>query len=182
VHLFDIDVPGKIRFQESEVLTGGESLTDFDSEYGKIGVAICYDVRFPEMAMVAARRGSIAMIYPGAFNLTTGPLHWELLARARAVDNQIYVAMCSPARDMNASYNAWGHSTIVDPNGEIIAKAGEGEEIIYADLSKFRGIHLNLILRTRENARSSKFNPCNNTTKVKPPFTMFLIPQIRCVR
>ena len=70
VHLFDIDVPGKIRFQESEVLTGGQSLTEFDTEYGKIGVAICYDVRFPEMAMIAARRGAIAMIYPGAFNLT----------------------------------------------------------------------------------------------------------------
>jgi omega-amidase len=145
VHLFDIDVPGKIRFQESEVLTGGTSLTDFDTEYGKFGIAICYDVRFPEMAMVAARKGAVAMIYPGAFNLTyifidiitsrTGPLHWELLARARAVDNQIYVAMCSPARDMDASYNAWGHSTIVDPNGEIVARAGHGEEIIYADLS-----------------------------------------------
>jgi len=149
VHLFDINVPGKIRFQESEVLTGGQTLTDFDTDYGKFGVAICYDVRFPEMAMIAARKGAVAMIYPGAFNLTytlslsdetnesTGPLHWELLARARAVDNQIYVAMCSPARDMNASYNAWGHSTIVDPNGEILARAGEGEEIIYADLSIF---------------------------------------------
>jgi omega-amidase len=70
VHLFDIDVPGKIRFQESEVLTGGQTLTDFDTEYGKLGVAICYDVRFPEIAMIAARRGAIAMIYPGAFNLT----------------------------------------------------------------------------------------------------------------
>jgi omega-amidase len=70
VHLFDIDVPGKIKFQESEVLTGGQTLTDFDTEYGKVGVAICYDVRFPEMAMVAARRGVVAMIYPGAFNLT----------------------------------------------------------------------------------------------------------------
>lgn len=147
VHLFDIDVPGKIRFQESEVLTGGQTLTEVETEYGKLGVAICYDVRFPEMAMIAARKGAVAMIYPGAFNLTyvpllsnitnlsTGPLHWELLARARAIDNQIYVAMCSPARDMDASYSAWGHSTIVDPNGEIIAKAGVCEEIIYANLS-----------------------------------------------
>lgn len=70
VHLFDIDVPGKIKFQESEVLTGGQTLTDFDTEYGKFGVAICYDVRFPEMAMIAARKGAVAMIYPGAFNLT----------------------------------------------------------------------------------------------------------------
>jgi omega-amidase len=70
VHLFDIDVPGKIRFQESEVLTGGKELTDFDTDYGKIGLAICYDIRFPEMAMIAARKGAIAMIYPGAFNLT----------------------------------------------------------------------------------------------------------------
>jgi hypothetical protein len=73
VHLFDIDVPGKIRFQESEVLTGGETLTDFDTDYGKLGVAICYDVRFPEMAMIAARKGAVAMIYPGAFNLTYVP-------------------------------------------------------------------------------------------------------------
>lgn len=148
VHLFDIDVPGKIRFQESEVLTGGQTLTDFETEYGKFGLAICYDVRFPEMAMIAARKGAVAMIYPGAFNLmynhccltltgSTGALHWDLLARARAVDNQIYVAMCSPARDLNSTYHAWGHSIIVDPNGEIIARAGEGEEIIYADLSIF---------------------------------------------
>jgi omega-amidase len=74
VHLFDIDVPGRIRFQESEVLTPGPKLTDFDTNYGKIGLAICYDVRFPEMAMVAARKGAIAMVYPGAFNLTFCPL------------------------------------------------------------------------------------------------------------
>lgn len=71
-------------------------------EFGKVAVAICYDVRFPELAMVAARRGAFACVYPGAFNLTTGPLHWEVLARGRAVDNQVYVAMCSPARDMSA--------------------------------------------------------------------------------
>jgi predicted amidohydrolase len=72
-------------------------------------------MRFPELATVAARNGCVAMIYPGAFNMTTGPLHWELLQRARAVDNQMYVAACSPARDLEASYHAWGHSTVVDP-------------------------------------------------------------------
>ncbi|KAI8054296.1 carbon-nitrogen hydrolase [Syncephalis plumigaleata] len=137
VHLFDIDVPGKIRFQESEVLSPGNNVTMFDTgklEYGKIGLGICYDIRFPELAMIAARNGCIAMIYPGAFNMTTGPLHWELLQRARAVDNQIYVGACSPARDESTSYIAWGHSTIVDPNGIVVATTDHNESIVYADL------------------------------------------------
>lgn len=132
VHLFDIDIPGKITFQESKVLTGGSQLTQIDTDVGRLGVGICYDVRFPELAMVAARQGCAAMIYPGAFNLTTGPLHWELLARGRAVDNQIYIAMCSPARDTSADYHAWGHSMLVDPLGKVVAEADENERIVYA--------------------------------------------------
>jgi omega-amidase len=75
-----------------------------------------------------------AMIYPGAVNMTTGPLHWELLQRARALDNQIYVAACSPARDTSASYIAWGHSSIIDPLGKVVATTNEGEGIVIADL------------------------------------------------
>ncbi|RKP24226.1 carbon-nitrogen hydrolase [Syncephalis pseudoplumigaleata] len=134
VHLFDIDVPGKIRFQESEVLSAGNSVTMFDTEYGRIGLGICYDIRFPELAMIAARKGCMAMLYPGAFNMITGPLHWELLQRARAVDNQIYVGACSPARDASADYIAWGHSTVVDPSGGVIATTEHEEAIVYADL------------------------------------------------
>ncbi|KAG8764295.1 hypothetical protein FRC11_005099 [Ceratobasidium sp. 423] len=138
VHLFDIDIPGGITFKESETLTGGTKLTSFETgklyQFGKIGLGICYDVRFPEMAMIAARKGCVAMIYPGAFNLTTGPLHWELLQRARAVDNQIYVAMCSPARDMTAGYHAWGHSMVVDPMGKVIATTEHEEAIIHAEI------------------------------------------------
>ncbi|KZF24329.1 carbon-nitrogen hydrolase [Xylona heveae TC161] len=135
VHLFDIDIPGKITFKESEVLSPGDHLTIVDlPEYGKIAVAICYDIRFPELAMIAARKGCFALIYPGAFNLTTGSLHWQLLARARAVDNQIYVGLCSPARDMSASYNAWGHSLVVDPSAQVLAETDEKENIVYADL------------------------------------------------
>jgi omega-amidase len=135
VHLFDIDIPGRITFKESEVLSPGNNVTIIDfPEYGKVGIAICYDVRFPELAMIAARKGCFALIYPGAFNLTTGALHWKLQARARAMDNQVYVGLCSPARDMSATYNAWGHSLVVDPMAEVISETDEKEGIVYAEL------------------------------------------------
>lgn len=135
VHLFDIDVPGKIRFQESETLSAGNKATLVDLKgYGKVGVAICYDIRFPEMSAMAAHEGAFALVYPGAFNLTTGPLHWQLLGRARAVDNETYVILASPARDMSASYHAYGHSQVIDPWGTVLAEAGDSEDIIYAEL------------------------------------------------
>ncbi|RDA87163.1 hypothetical protein CP532_4273 [Ophiocordyceps camponoti-leonardi (nom. inval.)] len=147
IHLFDIDIPGKITFRESDVLSPGNKISLVRLEgYGTLAVAICYDIRFPELAAIAARKGgAFALVYPGSFNLTTGPLHWELLARSRAVDNQIYVAMCSPARDMTAGYHSWGHSMIVDPMARILAEAEEGEDVIFSDLSD------ELIVETRRN-------------------------------
>lgn len=135
VHLFDIDIPGKIRFKESDVLSPGNKVSIVElPEYGKIAIAICYDIRFPELAMVAARQGCFALVYPGAFNTTTGPLHWRLQGQARAMDNQLYVALCSPARDTSASYHAWGHSLIVDPMAQVLVEADENETIVVADL------------------------------------------------
>ena len=135
VHLFDIDIPGKIRFEESEVLSPGNKVSLVElPEYGKVAVAICYDVRFPELATIAARKGAFLLLYPGAFNLTTGALHWELQARARAMDNQVYVGFCSPARDMEAEYHAWGHSMVVDPNAEILGELDEKEGVVMAEL------------------------------------------------
>uniref|UniRef100_A0A8C2BPH6 omega-amidase n=1 Tax=Cyprinus carpio TaxID=7962 RepID=A0A8C2BPH6_CYPCA len=134
IHLFDIDVPGKIRFQESETLSPGNSLSMFETPFCKVGVGICYDIRFAELAQIYAKKGCQLLVYPGAFNMTTGPAHWELLQRGRAVDNQVYVAAASPARDESASYVAWGHSSVVNPWGEVIAKAGSEESIVYADI------------------------------------------------
>ncbi|ESO89486.1 hypothetical protein LOTGIDRAFT_179029 [Lottia gigantea] len=134
VHLFDIDVPGKIRFQESEVLTAGNTLTMFNTPFCKVGVGICYDIRFAELAQIYTRRGCNLLIYPGAFNMTTGPAHWELLQRGRALDNQVYVATVSPARDEKASYVAWGHSTVVNPWGEVISTTEHQETIVYSDI------------------------------------------------
>ncbi|XP_026801421.2 omega-amidase NIT2 [Pangasianodon hypophthalmus] len=134
IHLFDIDIPGKIRFQESETLSPGSSLSMFETSYCKVGVGICYDMRFAELAQIYAKEGCQLLVYPGAFNMTTGPAHWELLQRARAVDNQVYVATASPARDESASYVAWGHSSVVNPWGEVITKAQCEESIVYADI------------------------------------------------
>ncbi len=82
------------------------------------------------------------MVYPGAFNMTTGPAHWELLLRARALDNQMYVAAVSPARDESASYVAWGHSTVVGPWGDVVATTDERDGLVFADLGAgVRPIH-----------------------------------------
>ncbi|KAI0713335.1 carbon-nitrogen hydrolase [Earliella scabrosa] len=134
VHLFDIDIPGKITFKESETLSAGSSINQFDTDFARIGLGICYDVRFPELAMTSARHGCHVLIYPAAFNTTTGPLHWELLQRARAVDNQVYFSMCSPARDLAQSYHAWGHSMVVDPMGKVLAEAEHEETIIHTHI------------------------------------------------
>lgn len=134
IHLFDIDVPGKITFTESEVLSAGSQATTFSTPWCEVGLGICYDIRFAELAQIYRDRGCKLLVYPGAFNMTTGPAHWELLSRARALDNQVYVATPSPARDTTAGYVAWGHSSVVNSWGEVITKAGEGEEIVYADI------------------------------------------------
>ncbi|KAG5360533.1 putative hydrolase NIT3 [Yarrowia sp. B02] len=167
LHLFDIDVPGKITFKESETLTGGNKITLFDMEgYGKVGLGICYDIRFPEVAATAARKGAFAMIYPGAFNTTTGPLHWHLLARARAVDNQLYVIACSPAQDLNSGYHAFGHSLVSDPLGKIIAEADVDETVVYAELEpeELKAARQNIPVGTQR--RFDAYDDVSKTAKV----------------
>jgi len=130
IHLFDIDVPYAISFKESLTLAAGNKVTVVDTELGKIGICICYDIRFPELLRLMALEGAELIVVPGAFNMTTGPAHWKSLIKVRAVDNQVYVAAASPARDENASYVAYGHSMVADPWGNILNEAGTGEEII----------------------------------------------------
>lgn len=132
VHLFDIDVPGEISFKESETLTAGNQITVVDTPLCKIGICICYDMRFPELLRLMTLEGAELIIVPGAFNLTTGPAHWKPLIQVRAVDNQVFMAAASPARDLTAPYVAYGHSIICDPWGTVLNEAGTDEEIIYS--------------------------------------------------
>lgn len=134
MHLFDVELESGLKFKESDTLGRGNEVTVFDTQYCKMGVAICYDVRFPELARLMALDGAEVIIIPAAFNMTTGPAHWDILFRTRAVDNQVFMVGASPARDVNGRYIAYGNSIIVAPWGNVAARAGDGEEIIYAEL------------------------------------------------
>ena len=139
MHLFDIDIPGRITFRESDTLSAGDALATFDTPHGRVGLGICYDIRFPLLAMLLRAAGCSILIYPGAFNMTTGPAHWELLQRARAVDTQCYVAAVSVARNPTGEgYQAWGHSTVVNPWGEVVATTGEAPGMVVAELDMAR--------------------------------------------
>lgn len=134
MHLFDIEIPGEVTFRESDTLSAGNTITVVETEYCKIGLAICYDIRFPEMMRLVTLEGADLLVLPAAFNTVTGPAHWELLMRTRAIDNQIFVAAASPARNENASYKAYGHSMIVDPWGNVLNTAGVEEDIIISKI------------------------------------------------
>ena len=134
VHLFDIDIKGGQTFKESDTLTAGDSDTVFDTEFGKIGVMLCFDIRFPELSRMMVNDGAKVIFVPAAFNMTTGPAHWELSFRTRALDNQIYMVGCAPARDVSAGYISWGHSIVTDPWGRVTGMLDENEGILLAEL------------------------------------------------
>ena len=138
IHLFDIDVQGGQYFKESDVLSPGTQITVFDTEFGKMGVCICFDIRFPDL-FIEMRKAGVRMVFiPAAFNMTTGPAHWETLFRSRALDQQIYVLGCSPARDEKASYVAYGHSILTDPWGSVVCELGAEEGILSAQIDPER--------------------------------------------
>lgn len=130
MHLFDIAIQGGQYFRESDTLTAGDQVTVLDTEFGKIGLCICFDFRFPELARLMVDQGAKVILVPAAFNMTTGPRHWELMHRSRALDNQCFVVSTSPARDTKADYVAWGHSLIVSPWGDVVAEMDEREGYI----------------------------------------------------
>lgn len=120
-HLFDVDIPGKFKFLESESFKKGNQITVFDTDFGRIGLGICFDVRFPEYALGLVQKGAEMLIYPSAFSPATGPLHWDILAKGRALDTQSYVVMASCARPTHDAslYQTYAHSMFVNPYGKV---------------------------------------------------------------
>ncbi len=144
MHLFDIDIEGGQYFKESDTFTPGNRVTVFDTEFGRMGVAVCYDIRFPELSRLMAEEGAQVIIAPGAFNMTTGPAHWELHFRGRAVDNQVYTIGVAPARDMDFSYHSYGNSIIASPWGDVVGRMDEKEGYM------LREVDLDYVRKVRE--------------------------------
>ncbi|CCC67530.1 hypothetical protein NCAS_0A09720 [Naumovozyma castellii] len=147
IHMFDVDVPNGQSFKESNSTAPGRFIGDIiNTPVGKLGPSICYDIRFPELALKLRSMGAEIICYPSAFTMKTGMAHWEILGRARAIDTQCYVVM--PAQqgvhDTGAVANkreSWGHSMIIDPWGDIIARVDASvsdPQIICADLNMER--------------------------------------------
>ena len=134
IHLFDIDVKGQVSFKESDKFVDGKKMVNFETEYGNMGLTICYDIRFPELYRALTLNGAKVIFHPAAFTLYTGKDHWETLIRARAIENQVY--MVSPAQigTHGNGNKCFGSTMIVDPWGTILARAPERECVIVADI------------------------------------------------
>jgi len=138
IHLFDIDLDKGPSFRESEVVEPGEEPVVADTELARFGMTICYDLRFPELYRELAARGAEVMLIPSAFTLQTGKDHWEVLVRARAIENTAWVVAPAQTGHHGGKRWSWGHAMIVDPWGAVVARCSEGPGICVAEIDPER--------------------------------------------
>lgn len=136
MHLFDVTLPdGQEKYNESDSTAHGERVVVLDSPVGRLGLAVCYDLRFPELFRRMAEQGAEVFAVPSAFTAQTGRAHWELLARARAVENLAYVVAGAQGGFHVSGRETWGHSLIVDPWGSVLAEREQGAGVVTASVS-----------------------------------------------
>ena len=138
IHMFDVTLSETEQYRESDGYRAGDHAVIADTAFGKIGMTICYDIRFPHLYRGLAKSGASILLIPAAFAQPTGRAHWEVLLRARAIETGCYVIAAAQTGEHQTSQRrprkTYGHSMIVSPWGEIMADAGEDQGIIYADL------------------------------------------------
>jgi nitrilase len=127
IHLFDVDTPGGVSYRESDTINRGEEIVTYKVGDVTVGCAICYDIRFPELFRKLRDKGAEVIVLPAAFTLMTGKDHWEVLARARAIETQTYfLAVGQTLSHSDGGKWCWGHSMVVDPWGHVIAQCSDG--------------------------------------------------------
>ncbi|MFN8643109.1 MAG: carbon-nitrogen hydrolase family protein [Candidatus Binatia bacterium] len=136
VHLFDVDIPGHVTHRESDTKVPGDAVVMVATDVGRLGLAICYDLRFPELFRRLGAAGAEIVCLPSAFTFPTGAHHWEILVRARAIENQVYVVAPNQIGPTPAGVQDFGHSLIVDPWGTPIARAANTHTAIVAEIDR----------------------------------------------
>lgn len=135
VHLFDADVNDSTgNYRESAIYAAGDDVGLFTTDWGLFGIAVCYDLRFPEYFRLLANAGVTLVLLPAAFTYVTGKAHWEVLLRARAIENQCFIVAANQGGVHSESRRTWGESMIINPWGEVICKIAEGEGVVCADI------------------------------------------------
>jgi deaminated glutathione amidase len=133
LHMFDVEVGGVVYSESAHELAGEEIVTG-SSDALEVGLTVCYDLRFPELYRILALRGANAITVPSAFTAATGRDHWEVLLRARAIENQLFVIAANQVGTASPRFESWGHSMIVDPWGRVLDAIAEGEGHAIAEL------------------------------------------------
>jgi len=134
IHLFDVEVGDGQTYRESAAVAPGTEVVVAETALGKVGLSVCYDVRFPELYRAQSSQGAVLLTVPAAFTLATGKDHWEVLLRARAIENQAYVIAPAQQGRHPKDRLTWGHAMVIDPWGLVIARASEGEGFAMARL------------------------------------------------
>jgi predicted amidohydrolase len=157
VHMFDVEVDGR-EYRESELEQPGEEIVTSATAAGvPLGLSVCYDVRFPELYRILAVRGALVLPLPAAFTLATTRDHWEILLRARAIENQAFVVAANQIGSHPGGYRSGGRSMIVDPWGLVLAQASDGQGHIVADLDLERQREVRRTLPSLANRRPSAY-------------------------
>ncbi|HHJ40336.1 MAG: acyltransferase [Methylothermaceae bacteria B42] len=135
VHLFDVDVPGSDEsYRESDTIEAGDRPVLLNTPFGKLGLTICYDLRFPEYIRLLAKKGLEILLVPAAFTARTGAAHWEVLLRARAIENQCYVIAANQGGIHANGRETYGHSMIIDPWGKVLARLAQTPGVCTANI------------------------------------------------
>lgn len=139
IHLFDVSVPGTDeRYQESDTIEAGEDALVIDTPFGRLGLSVCYDIRFPELYRQMASVGMDILAMPSAFTARTGAAHWEILVRARSVENLCYTIAANQGGFHMNGRETFGHSMIVDPWGVVLASLAQGSGVVTGEFDRDR--------------------------------------------
>jgi predicted amidohydrolase len=154
MHLFYVRIPGRAVFEESRMVAPGRAPVVAPTPFGKLGLSICYDLRFPELYRRLALSGAEVLFVPSAFTAYTGRHHWATLLRARAIENQCWVVAPAQTGRHAPGRTSWGHTTVVDPWGEVVAVRPRGRGVVFADVDLDRLAQVRRELPSLRHARA----------------------------